>query len=381
MVCRNMCTSEGLVVDPGDKVSKEVRISPDRLFWPESTHEGLIAVDPSTSLLFERQVQVYQTRSLKYDSDMLFAFEGLLSIQELIAIMGVPILKIPPEGSGSASMTRYGFAHSLAWRNEKSGNLHHRSRCDQSRCRSFGCRDNYLTEFPSWSWISRTAVRTSFQCFSRNHAKPYGRDIYDAPPETRLNIPYCADIYVHVDATMHRIANSLAPFISSCQDTAITGDVRNLQIKSQVAHWSRFYNFHGHAGKVDLRIKPATASKGQLPYWLDFDERSLSIGRGYLGDIHFDNPNRETWPTLGLAILLYATCLKVVRSCSTETEVSIIGRGQAATMWLAIRDVGDGKFRREGLIECGGSLRPSTVSKAARGELKAPHNLNTIVLG
>jgi hypothetical protein len=76
VVCRETCSSERLVHYPDAERSKSVKLTPNRLLqtWynPSVEHDG------DSRLSFEDHVNAYQGPTLKYDSDRLFAFEGLL---------------------------------------------------------------------------------------------------------------------------------------------------------------------------------------------------------------------------------------------------------------------------------------------------------------
>jgi hypothetical protein len=49
-------------------------------------------------------------------------------------------------------------------------------------------------------------------------------------------------------------------------------------------------------------------------------------------------------------------------------------------VWLVIRDVGDGTYRCEGLIESQSTMRPSATRRAAGGKLESPSDLRNMVL-
>jgi hypothetical protein len=379
MVCKEMCASEGLSVPPSDEHSKEVRIEPDRLFWATSRYGPKSEVIP----IFEKQVQEYQSRTLRFRSDMLFAFEGMLSVQELSTIMGVPVMKIPPERYDSGSLIRYGFAYGLAWQHTARGGINHRPGCDDNRCSDLGCEDNYIAEFPSWSWVSRPAARTKFEYFSRPR-HPTMKSRYEPPRGAIMDILFCADVLVQTDAAItESITDFLMPRIAEHQDKAITGDLRYLHLKSVVAQWSST-----EEEQVEIYLQGRSSSrwsKYRLPYWLDYERGHGGLPDtdkgGLWGILHLDYPTRRTERSQGLAVLLFAAGMKeCVKGCGQNMQDKEHGH-LARLVWLVIRDVGDGTYRREGLIESHGTMRSSAARKAAQGKLETPSNLRTVVLG
>jgi hypothetical protein len=66
LVCKEGCTSEGTICPPDDDASETVKIAPNSLF----SNVGTSRSGPLNEL-----VQAYQARSLKFDSDILSAFE------------------------------------------------------------------------------------------------------------------------------------------------------------------------------------------------------------------------------------------------------------------------------------------------------------------
>jgi hypothetical protein len=377
MVCKEMCTSEGLSVAFGDEHSKKVRIEPDRLFWAAFRYGPKAETIP----LFEKQVQEYQSRKLKFRSDMLFAFEGLLSVQELSTIMGVPVMKLPPKRYDSELLIKYGFAYGLAWRHTATSGLQHRPGCDGHRCSDLDCEDDYIAQFPSWSWVCRPATCTRFEYFSRPR-HPTIKSRYDPPRGAIMDVLFCADILTQTDTKTQSITAFLAPLVRSHQDKAITDGPRRLHLTSVIAQWSGTKE-----ERVEMYIqgrRPSRWSKHRLPYWLDYDKghggwSGIDKG-GFLGVLHFDHPTRHKERREGLAMLLFATGMK---DCAKGCEILYqrTNHGHLARLvWLVIRDIGDGTYRREGLIESHGTMRPSATRKAAEGKLDIPSDLKTIVL-
>lgn len=112
MVCRETCSSARLGHHLDVELSKVVRLTPSRLL--QTWYNPSVDYHGDTRLSFEDHVNAYQGRTLKWDIDRLFTFEGLLQSQELDTVFDVPIMKIPPD---SHEPINIGFAHGLAWRN------------------------------------------------------------------------------------------------------------------------------------------------------------------------------------------------------------------------------------------------------------------------
>jgi hypothetical protein len=377
VVCKEMCTSESLIISPYDEYGKEVRIEPDRLFWAASTYAKRAEILP----IFEQQVQEYQTRSLKFNTDMLAAFEGLLSVQDLITIMGVPIMKLPPERCDDGNLTRYGFAYGLAWYNIATQSLKHNPECNRKQCDELGCFDNYIAHFPSWAWVSRSRIRTRFDYFTRP-SRPKFKPRIGAPHGAIMDVQYCAEISIQTDTQTQSVHEFLAPLIRNHQDKAITGGFRHLHIKSVLAHW------RDTGDQAELQLQSRGSSRwfrSRMPYWLDYGGGQggwlRTENRPFYGSLRLDYNDPSKKRDKGLAILLFATAMSQQAQSHRVNVQGSHHKRLARTIWLVVRDIGDGTWRREGLIESHGYMRPSAARKVSQDNLVVPPNLEKIVLG
>jgi len=359
MICRESCTSEGVIHPRDDESSKLVRIAPKRLLPLD--HVPTIGENEEIHLSFEDHVKEYQRRTLKYESDRLFAFEGLLQSQKLSTIVGVPIMEVPKSvhDNGDGAI-QFGFAHGLAWRNIKwlPG---HRS------------RRNYIAKFPSWSWLSRTGVKTEFQYYLRNVGRNWDTEEFLSIPRGMAHkIIYCADIGV---ADKNAATETIAHFINH-QRNSVPKTIRHLHLSSVVVQWSQ----GGRAWKHELSflayIHLDTYPGTKPPYWFDISTSSLSAEGHLIGQLLVDDP-KDSIPAGGLAILLFATGL-VDRSYTRGAGRSYYGEIQ--TYWLAVRDVGGGRYRREGLIEGTGIVREDAAVRMAHGRMEVESHRASIVL-
>jgi hypothetical protein len=353
LVCREGCTSEGTICSPGNDASKQIKIASDLLFSNAGT---------SRSWPPEELVQAYQARSLKFDSDVLSAFEGVLSSQELSTVLGVPVMTLPLTDHDSASLIKFGFAHGLAWRN-----------LSKDRPGSGG-DDNFRTGFPSWSWISRRHAPIEFTYFSRR--RPITWHVSDV---TTTTIPYSAEFLLQITkAKAKTIADFLAPFIASGADKAINEDIRYIHVTSLIAQWSLETIEDRHCL---LRVESSSTAGVELPYWSDPEHSNLFQELGIIGHIHFYNPKRQQC-TKGLAILLFVICENHQRQCDTDVAGSVDpDECESSTSWLVIRETDDGSYRREGLIKTRGYLRSCASDRIATNSIHAPPKFDTIMLG
>jgi hypothetical protein len=284
MVCRESCSSAWLGHHPDVELSKSVRLTPKRLLQTWYNHS--VDYDGDIRLSFEDHVNAYQGRTLKYDSDRLFAFEGLLQSQELDTIFGVPIMKIPPDSHDSHEPTEIGFAHGLAWRNA--------TRLNSRRLNSRWCPSNYIPHFPSWSWISRTDAQVKFQYFGRTIMgfSPRTSQFRTSPSEETEKIVFCADIAVMKDGA---ITESISDFIAvnhKRQVKTITEGIMSLKLDSVVVRWSINERPYTWDPSVSAFIYLETSSDSNTPDWFDLtDGRHSAYSDGSLAtEIFVDGP-------------------------------------------------------------------------------------------
>jgi hypothetical protein len=370
MVCREWCTSEGVILPPGDSLTREVRIAPHRLFSHLYSSEMDFA--------FQALVDEYQKRTLKYDSDRLCALEGLLSTQELSTIIGVPIMKIPQPKPDTTLLIRIGFVHGLAWR------CSYDSDGDGDMC----------SQFPSWSWLSRKMSAIEFQYFGK--IRPSWRNVPSGPI---LHIPYFADVSIQTaKETLKTTEEFLTPFIKSKQDKAINEDLRYLHIKTSVARWCHRENPDIKGRICNIKVQFDISPSEQLPYWLEYEDyspgdesgdisenSSLETKKEILGTLSYDDPKALHRIEGGIAILMFAITLERDVPCDTspidDTRPRNREDAEVNIVWLAIHETGDGTYRRDGIIRTDGHMRSPALDRANRRCIEAPPNLETIKLG
>lgn len=115
----------------------------------------------------------------------------------------------------------------------------------------------------------------------------------------------------------------------------------------------------------------------RTPDWLGFTQyRHSAYSDGSLAAQMFvDDPGSGVY-TSGIAVILFA--VGRVREDTAFGDAS--WEGSIQSFWIAIRDVGGGRYCREGLITCSAPMNESAAMRMARGEVEAPSHLGTIVL-
>jgi hypothetical protein len=362
MVCREWCTGEGINLPIGDDDSRKVRITPAALFTRWS--------DDSLYFAFQVLVEGYQKRTLKYDSDRLSALEGLLSIQELSTVLGVPVIKISQSGTDTVFPIRIGFILGLVWRCD-----HDYDGFDDFDGDNYSC-----IGFPTWSWLSRKRSTIHFENF--RSLKMFLPEIPNGPT---LYIPYYANVFVQTSETkLETIENFLAPFVKTEQDKAITEDLRYLYVESLVAIWHLREDSNVDGGIYSIKVQFKITIRDQLPYWLDYEGNSPEEEQEILGVLYLDDPKRPH-RTEGIAVLMLVSFLDEGQPCNTSpidgAHRHMRGGDFVEMVWLAIHETADGTYHRDGIIKSAGLMRSSTFDRAARRYIEAPFNLETIRLG
>lgn len=295
---------------------------------------------PRSQLAFTQAVQQYQKRRFSYESDALDAFKGFLSTVEMRSYWGVPILRIEQSHMVKTELSSdfdfiAGFAFGLLW--ITTGRLPQWDAIKHER--AWG-------DFPSWSWVSRRATLTDFLSHT---------GVLKSAKIRSFQLNYRPDMLLYnakilVEADDGKLIHPRDLFKTAQGVKLVEEQSKYLVITSVTARWTLTPIHFGDrtTGKLrgahfpnilledvsDTSLQPYLAQmKLAGPARIAFDQGYYTQASADL-EKHPEAPSRN-----GIAVLL------LISKWAGKLEGSY-------TYWLAVQQVSDGSFRRQGMIEC-----------------------------